>query len=746
MHRISLAVFTVLSTCSAPPTTPELDPPRASEDLPIAAQYIEKLAPGVWRLSASPGAARDALPSFALKAPVPLGPRAPDAPALRPTFLRDAEGHPGFRLDVEPGTSLYGLGEVPGPLERTGRRAELWNTDAYGYREDAMALYQSHPWVLVVKKDGTSFGVLADTTWRAQVDLRDGVRLTADGPAFPVLVFEGPRPQDVLRKLADWTGHMPMPPRWALGYHQCRYSYMTADRVREVATEFRRRKIPADVIWMDIDYMHAFRVFTFDPERFADPARLNRDLSAKGFHNVWMIDPGIASDRSKFPKEGYPIYSDLIAGGHAVRRGDGRVFVGQVWPGDTVFPDFTDPRTRSWWAELYKPWAANGITGVWNDMNEPAVFGTANRTMPEDVVHRGDPALGGPGTHARFHNVYGMLMAKGTWEGMKAARPAHRPFVLSRAGYLGIQRYAATWTGDNSAQPWDVRASIPMVLNLGLSGQPFSGPDIGGFIGDGTPDLYARWIALGALLPFSRGHTAKGTRDKEPWAYGPEIEDVARQALSRRYRLMPYLYTVFREASLTGVPVARPVFFADPADARLRKEDRAFLLGADLLVVPRLPAPEPAQRARSNRRPLRGPIARPTGPWRRMDPPEDADKPSLKLQAERWVRPGAIIPTGPLTQRAQSPLALTLVVNLDANGTAIGTIYDDAGEGFGYTQGDYVEVEMRAAKKADQVTITLTRRAGDRALPWRTVDVRLLTDDGVATGQGPADGPITVQR
>ena len=750
MHRIGISLFAALTTCAAPTPPPEPSagppPPPAETSLPTSAQYIERLADGVWRLSATPGAARDALESFALVEPVRRRPRTDAPPPLRPTFLRTADGRPGFELPVDPGTHLYGLGEVPGPLERRGRRAELWNFDAYGYREDAESLYQSHPWVLIVTRDGTSFGLLADTTFRTRVDLANGVRFIADGPPFPVLIFEGPAPQDVLRKLADWTGHMALPPRWALGYHQCRYSYMTADRVREVAREFRRRKIPADVIWMDIDYMHEYRVFTFHPERFKDPAALNRDLAGLHFHNVWMIDPGIASDPAKFPPEGYPIYDDLMRRGHAVRRADGRVYVGQVWPGSTVFPDFTDPSTRRWWSDLYAPWAAVGITGVWNDMNEPAVFGTATKTMPEDAVHRGDPARGGAGTHARFHNVYGMLMAKGTHEGMRAARPDHRPFVLSRAGYLGVQRYAATWTGDNSAQPWDLRASIPMVLNLGLSGQPFAGPDIGGFIGDGTPQLFARWIAVGALLPFSRGHTAKGTRDKEPWAFGPEIEAIAREALSRRYRLMPYLYTLFREASISGLPVARPVFFADPTDARLRTEDRAFLLGRDLLVIPRLDVPgETARQIALRQRKRPGTIARPSGPWRRMDPSAD-DDPIRAAQAERWIRPGAIVPLGPDTLYAQSPDRLTLVINLGPDGSASGVVYDDAGDGYGYVNGDFADVRFDARLAEDRVVVRVRRHGGQRPLPWRSIEVALLTDDGITSAKGPADGPVIVER
>lgn len=724
----SLLSSLLLAACTSSVPAPHAAapaPPPTIERLPLAQQRIERLAPKVWRLHPSPGAARDALPSFALLDPRPPAARAQEAPPVQPVFLEHRDGRVGFALEVEPGTSLYGLGEAPGPLERTGTRTVLWNTDAYGYRGDAESLYQSHPWLLAVRADGSAFGLLADTTWRTEVDLSDGIQVLSEGPAFPVLVFEGERPQDVLHMLATWTGRMRLPPRWALGFHQCRYSYTPAGRVLEVAQTFRAKKIPADVIWMDIDYMHDFRIFSFHPERFADPAKLNADLAALDFHNVWMINPGIAADRAKFPPGGYALYDAVIEGGHAVRRSDGRVYVGQVWPGDTVFPDFTDPRTRAWWSELYRGFAAQGVTGVWNDMNEPALFSTVSRTMPVDNVHRGDPARGGPGLHARFHNVYGMLMAEATWAGMRDARPQSRPFVLSRAGYVGIQRYAATWTGDNTADWWDLDASIPMVLNLGLSGQPFSGPDIGGFIGDGSAELYGRWIALGAFLPFSRGHTAKGTRDKEPWAFGPEIEAVARTALERRYRLMPYLYTVFREATVSGLPVARPVFFADPADPKLRSEDDAFLLGEDVLVVPTLTST-----------PTGGP-ALPKGRWRSMWPTDG-------WQADLRVRPGAVVATGPTMQHAGSPAKLVLHVNLDREGRAEGVVYDDAGDGYGYRAGDFSLTRFEAQRDEGGLTVRATRLEGTREVPWERVEVRWLTDGGARAARGQPGAEIRV--
>ncbi|MBN1456772.1 MAG: hypothetical protein JW912_02855, partial [Sedimentisphaerales bacterium] len=486
-----------------------------------------------------------------------------------PKFSLAKDGRHVVNVGIEPGTSLYGTGEVSGPLLRNGSVVECWNTDAYGYGRGTKSLYQSHPWVLAVRKDGSSFGVLADTTYRCRIDLTEDIEFAAEGPSFAVIVIEGKSPQTVLAKLAGLVGKIPLPPKWALGYNQCRYSYYPDTRVLEVAKGFRSRNIPCDVIWMDIDYMNEFRIFTFDPKGFPDPAMVNSELHKMGFKSIWMIDPGVKAEK------GYFVYDEGVAGDHFVKRFDGTEYNGDVWPGSCAFPDFTRPQTRDWWGGLYKDFMATGVDGVWNDMCEPAVFNVDSKTMPEDNLHAGGGDLPA-GPHAQYHNVYGMLMVKATREGILKTNPDKRPFVLVRANFIGGHRYAATWTGDNTANWEHLEDSVPMALNLGLSGQPFCGPDIGGFIGDGDGKLFARWMGTGAFFPFSRGHTAKGTINKEPWAFGKEVEESCRTALERRYRLLPYLYTLFYNSSITGLPVMRPVFFADPDDPELRDEDDAF--------------------------------------------------------------------------------------------------------------------------------------------------------------------------
>ncbi len=685
----------------------------------------ESIGDGIVRFYPSSGARAAALPSLALESPRPATGPAPAEFPVRPEFEL-LYGRNGARVAIAPGTSLYGTGEVPGPLLRNGRATTLWNTDAFGYDRSTEALYQSHPWVLAVRADGTAFGVLFDTSYQGRLDLRDGIVFFADGPEFPVIVIERDSPQEVVRALADLTGHMPMPPLWALGYHQCRWSYTPASRVREVARGFRERKIPCDVIWMDIDYMDGFRSFTFNPTTFPDPAALNRDLHDQGFHTVWMIDPGIKRD------PGYFVYHQGTALDAWVKRGDGETYVGDVWPGACVFPDFTRAEVRTWWAGLYRGYLAPGIDGVWNDMNEPSIFHVETKTMPLDNLHRADPDLGGPGNHQRYHNVYGMEMVRATRDGVAAARPDRRPFVLTRSSHLGGQRYAATWTGDNTADWEHLADSIPMILNFGLSGQPFSGPDIGGFAGNGDGALFARWMGIGALLPFARGHAAKGTVDKEPWAFGPEVEAVCRRALERRYRLLPYLYTVFHEASTTGLPVARPLFFADPADPALRDVDDAFLLGGDLLVAART-VPGDGPRA-----------AAPAHGWRRFDfGPEDGADPDLP---SLWLREGAVVATGPVEQYVgeKPPGPVTLLVCLDADGRAVGTLYEDAGDGYGYRDGEYRVIRYRAEAVGDSVRITASVVDGRWSLPARTLVARVLFARSEASGEGPEGGPVTV--
>lgn len=665
------------------------------------------------------------MPSFALKAEPQEKGMLPSNWQLYP-IVEKKKGHASAYLDVPQGTSLYGGGEVTGPLLRNGQSIKLWNTDSGAYSVDnGKRLYQSHPWVMGVRPDGTSFGILFDTPYKAKLTTTDErINFETEGELFRIFVIDRESPQAVIKGLAELIGTMPMVPRWALGYQQCRFSYTPASRVIEVADTFRIKRIPCDVMWMDIDYMDGYRIFTFNPQTFPDPAALNRDLHIRGFHSAWMIDPGAKVDSTYF------VYKSGTANDVWVKTAQGKEFNGDAWPGACAFPDFTQPKTVRWWADLYKDFLDKGVDGVWNDVNEPQISNTPTGTMPEDNKHLGgDKIPAGP--HLKYHNVYGYLMVKASREGIMKARPQNRPFILTRSNFLGGQRFAATWTGDNASWESHMTMSVPMILTLGLSGQPFSGADVGGFLFNPDADLFGRWMALGAFYPFSRGHACAGTINKEPWVFGQKVEDVSRMALERRYVLLPYYYTLLHEASETGMPIMRPVFFADPKDTLLRAEEQAFLIGENLLVVP-----EWAQNP-----------ALPKGIWRNLSliPGDDKDSYQAKLK----IRGGAIIPTGKIIQNTneKSLDPLTLLVCLDEKGEAHGTLYWDEGDNWSFKDGNYSFQHFTAIRTADnKVQVKITQKKGKYITENNDMAiVKIITDKGIYQASGNLVEGIEVQ-
>ena len=617
---------------------------------------------------------------------------------LKPVFSQ-RDGKQIATIHVGEGVDLYGTGEVTGPLKRNGRKISLWNIDTPAYGVDGGThLYQSHPWVMGLRSDGSAFGIIADNTWRQTISTDQDVVFESMGPAFRVVVIERPDVAQLMRALADLTGHMPLPPLWSLGYHQCRHTYYPDGRVMEVADLLRKYHIPSDVIWMDIDYMDGYRIFTFDPDGFPNPRRLNDYLHQQHFKSVYMIDPGVKAEK------GYFVDDQGRAGDYFVKTADGKLFEGNVWPGACHFPDFTRPEVRSWWSTLYRDFMATGVDGVWNDMNEPAIFGQPEQTMPLDNRHEGgDGVTAGP--HLRFHNVYGMNMVRASRQGLLLANPQKRPFILSRSNFLGGQRYAATWTGDNLSHPDHMKLSVPMTLTLGLSGQPFNGPDIGGFCENSNGELVAQWTALGVYFPFVRNHNTKGTIAQEPWAFTPEVLDACRTAINRRYRLMPYIYTLFREASETGMPVMRPLFMADPTDLSLRSEDRAFLLGGDLLVRPQ----------------WAGRTAMPKTAWQ----PLTLEAATDSFQCELRQRPGSVIPLANLAQSTTDLRtdSLTLLVCTDGEGKAVGQLYEDEGDGFSYREGCYRQTSIEATLRKKQLTVRMRQVGGKMPALSRTVRI-----------------------
>jgi alpha-glucosidase len=357
----------------------------------------------------------------------------------------------------------------------------------------------------------------------------------------------------------------------------CRYSYYPDTQVLEVVKRARQERLPTDAVWLDIHYMDGFRAFTWDKSRFPDLSALTRQIHGLDMKVVSMIDPGIKADPV------YTVFQEGIERDAFLKYPDGGLYIGKVWPGNCVFPDFSRKDVREWWGGLYRGLVDAGVDGFWNDMNEPAVFDVPSKTMDDEVVFD-DSGL--KSSHRKMHNVYGLLMTKASFEGLQRIQDPKRPFLLSRSGFSGIQRYAAVWTGDNTSSFEHLRLQGPMFMNMGLSGVSFVGSDIGGFEGSPGPELLVRWYEASALIPLMRNHTNRGTYDQEPWVYGEPYTELIRKAIGLRYRLLPYLYSCFYEASIKGKPILRPLVYAYPDDPTTYNLDDTFLVGDDILVAP----------------------------------------------------------------------------------------------------------------------------------------------------------------
>ena len=639
---------------------------------------------------------------------------------IRPVYSQSGKEQV-VTLHVGEDADLYGGGEVWGSLRRNGKTIEFWNMDnPYYHVDNGTHLYQSHPWIMGLRPDGSAFGIIADNTWRGKMTSDKEVVFTSLGPAFRVVVIEKESPKALMQALVDLTGNMELPPMWALGYQQCRFSYYPDTRVKEIADTLRYHQIPSDVIWMDIHYMDKFKIFTFDPKGFSNPKELNDYLHSKNFKSVYMIDPGIKVEK------GFWLDDEGTAKDYWVRKADGTPYIGKVWPGPCHFPDFTRPDVRRWWSTLYVPFMAQGVDGVWNDMNEPAIGDGPEVSMPKDNIHRGGEGMA-EGPHLRFHNVYGFNMVRASRDGLLLANPNKRPFVLSRSNFLGGHRYAATWTGDNKSTWAQFEASVPMSLTLGLSGQPFNGPDIGGFVGSTHANLLAHWTALGVYFPFVRNHTTENSVAQEPWAFDQQTLDICRTAINRRYRLMPYIYTLFEEASINGMPVMRPAFMIDAKNPAFRTEEKAFMLGGDLYIIPRW-APE---------------VALPEGNWNilKLEDHDDGVQPYVAQ------RPGSIIPMANLYQNTTELRtdSLTLLVNPDAEGKAVGTLYEDARDGFEYRDGHFARYELKAETVGKKLNVTIRKIEGkDEAKP-RVLRVGYVTDQKITYSPWTAGESVSMK-
>jgi alpha-glucosidase len=484
----------------------------------------------------------------------------------------------------------FGLGDKPGPLDRRNSAFSNWNTDV-GWQESTDPIYKSIPYFLTFR-NGIAAAKFLDNTWHSSFDFNkeylNGYSFGAESGPLDYYILYGPDPKQVVETWAGLTGSVPLPPLWSLGYQQSRYSYYPEAEVRRVAARLRAERIPADVIRLDIDYQLKNRPFTVDPDRFPHFAQMIQDLKADHFKTVLITDLHVAY----LPNQDYKPYDEGAAGDHFVHAADGKTFVGEVWPGPAVFPDFWRKASREWWGTLYKDFVDMGVAGFWNDMNEPSVFQTPTKTMPLDNVHR----IEEPGfktraaAHLEVHNIFGMQNTRGTCEGLLKLAPDLRPFVMTRASFAGGQRYAVTWTGDNSSTWNHLRQTTPQLCNLGLSGFAMAGADVGGFTASPQPELLTRWVEVAAFHPIDRDQTTKGSRPQEPWENGsPHDIELRRHYIKERYQLMPYIYTTAEEMSRTGLPIMRPVFLEFPrgtGDGQTMDTDgNQFLLWPNLLVA-----------------------------------------------------------------------------------------------------------------------------------------------------------------
>lgn len=577
--------------------------------------------------------------------------------------------------------SYYGLGDKPVQASLKGRRFENWVTDSYAYGKDTDPIYKTIPFYTGINNN-KAYGIFFDNTFRSHFDFaqerRNVTSFWADGGEMNYYFIYGPQMEDVVVSYTDLTGkpHQ-LPPLWALGFHQCKWSYYPESEVKEITQKFRDLQIPCDAIYLDIDYMDGFRCFTWDKHHFPDPKRMVKALEDDGFKTVVIIDPGIKIDMD------YSVFKEALDKDYFCKRADGPYMKGKVWPGECYFPDYTKPEVREWWSGLFKELIEDiGVKGVWNDMNEPAVMEVPNKTFPDDVRHDFD---GNPCSHRKAHNVYGMQMARATYHGLKKYSYPKRPFVITRAAYSGTQRYTSSWTGDNVATWEHLWIANVQAQRMAMSGFSFVGSDIGGFAEQPQGELFARWIQLGVFHVFCRVHSSGDHGDQEPWMFGDEITDIVRKFIELRYQLLPYLYTAFWKYANEGSPIIKSLVLFDQEDIHTHYRSDEFIYGDHILVCPII---EPNAKGRR--------MYIPRGKWFNYWTKEvvdggkemwvDADLDTIPI----FIQEGAVIPKYPVQQYVGEKEfdKITLEIYYK-EGKERSELYDDAHDGLDYKKGRY---------------------------------------------------------
>ncbi|MCA0930851.1 glycoside hydrolase family 31 protein [Lutimonas saemankumensis] len=612
--------------------------------------------------------------------------------------------------------AFYGLGDKPVHINLKGKRFENWVTDSYAYGRDTDPIYKTIPFYVGLHHE-KAYGIFFDNTFRSYFDFcserRNITSFWAEGGEMNYYFIYGPAMTDVVASYTDLTGKPhELPPLWALGYHQCKWSYYPESNVRAITSKFRELEIPCDAIYLDIDYMDGFRCFTWNKEHFPDPKKMVKDFEKEGFKTIAIIDPGIKIDMN------YSVFREALEKDYFCKRADGPYMKGKVWPGECFFPDFTDPEVRDWWSGLYKELIEEiGVKGVWNDMNEPAVMEVPGKTFPNDVRHNYD---GNRCSHRKAHNIYGMQMARATYQGLKKFSYPKRPFVITRAAYSGTQRYTSTWTGDNVAT-WDhLNIANIQAQRLSMSGFSFVGSDIGGFAEQPNGELYARWIQLGMFHPFFRTHSSGDHGDQEPWAFGSNITDIVRKFIEIRYQLLPYLYTAFWRYAEEGIPILKSLVLFDQEDQHTHYRNDEFIFGEKILACP---IAEPNAKGRR--------MFIPRGDWYNFWDNEvwkggeevwvDADLDSMPI----FVKAGAIIPKYPVQQYVGEKEIKELELDVYyKEGKETSQVYEDAHDGYDYKKGRFSLRDFKLIGKKKSLTIQQFK-AGKYITPYETFKINI---------------------
>ncbi|WP_372974860.1 glycoside hydrolase family 31 protein [Muriicola sp.] len=628
---------------------------------------------------------------------------------------------------TQSGESFYGMGDKATHFNLKGKRVHNWVTDQYAFGKDQDPLYKAVPFYIGLHNN-IAYGIFFDNTFKTHFDFaherRNVTSFWAEGGEMNYYFFYGPAMSRVVRSYTDLTGTPELPPLWALGYHQSKWSYFPESRVKQIASKFRKLKIPCDAIYLDIDYMDGFRCFTWDKTKFPDPKRMIKELNKDGFKTVVMIDPGIKVDRD------YWVYQEAVKNDYFCKRADGPLMSGKVWPGQCNFPDFTNPKVREWWAGLYKELMSEvGAHAVWNDMNEPAVMEVPTKTAPLDTRHDFD---GHPCSHRKAHNVYGMQMVRATYEGVKKYVYPKRPFVITRAAYSGTQRFSSTWTGDNVATWEHLWIANVQVQRMCMSGMSFVGTDIGGFAEQPNGELFARWIQLGIFHPFCRVHSSGDHGDQEPWSFDAEVTKIVRKFIELRYQLLPYLYTAFYRYYKESIPMIQSLVYYDQDDHQTHFRTDEFIFGEQILVCP---IQEPNAKGRR--------MYIPRGRWYDYWTNE-----TLVGGTEKWVdadidkipifiKEGAIIPKYPVQQYVGELKLEELQLDVYyKNGIESSMIYEDAEDGYDYVKGEYSlrnfkligkekELILQQFKDGNYVTSYETFKLNLMGLPFKIKSIQL---------------------